>query len=50
MPTYEYYCEANGETIDVLHGMEDSVSTWGELCTCAGIEQGGTSETSPVER
>jgi len=50
MPTYEYYCEANGETVEVLHRMEDSVSTWGELCTCAGIEQGGTSETSPVER
>jgi len=50
MPTYEYYCEANNQTIEVLHRMEDIISTWGELCSCAGIEDGDTPVDSPVER
>ena len=50
VPTYEYYCEVNNETVEVLHGMEDSISTWGELCECAGIEVGETLVDSPVGR
>ena len=50
MPTYEYYCPTNNKTIEVLHGMNDSIATWGALCHVAGIEQGETSANSLVER
>jgi predicted nucleic acid-binding Zn ribbon protein len=50
MPTYEYYCEQNDQIIEVLHGMEETLTTWGELCACAGIKQGDTPESSTVER
>ena len=50
MPTYEYYCEVNDQTLEVLHGMNDTISTWGGLCRVAEIELGGTPEDSPVER
>jgi predicted nucleic acid-binding Zn ribbon protein len=50
MPTYEYYCEANNQTIEVLHGMNETVSTWGELCATVGIELGGTQACERVER
>ena len=35
MPTYEYYCAANRQTVEVMHGMSRSVSTWAELCELA---------------
>ena len=50
MPTYEYYCPTNNKTIEVLHGMNDSIATWGALCHVAGIKQGETSANSLVER
>ena len=43
MPTYEYYCESNDQTIEVLHGMNESLTTWGEVCVCAGIDPYPTS-------
>jgi hypothetical protein len=50
MPTYEYYCETNGQTVEVLHGMGSTLSSWGELCIVAGIDTGETPENTPVER
>jgi hypothetical protein len=50
MPTYEYYCDSNDQTIEVLHGMEDTISTWGELCECAGLGLGETPVHASVER
>ena len=50
MPTYEYYCPTNNKIIEVLHGMNDSIATWGALCHVAGIKQGETSANSLVER
>ena len=50
MPFYDYFCEANQETVEVMHGMNESVSTWGELCALADIEPGETPSDSPVKR
>lgn len=50
VPTYDYRCEANGRVVEVRHHMNEAVSTWGELCTLAGIEAGDTPAGSPVHR
>jgi len=50
MPTYEYYCEANERTVEVMHAMRDNMSTWGELCLQAEIDPGGTPRETAVER
>jgi len=50
MPTYEYYCEANGESVDVIHSMQTELSTWGELCQVAEIGCGKTPTDAPVLR
>lgn len=50
MPTYEYRCESNGETLEVFHSMSQRVSTWRELCQLAGHEPGTTQADSPVIR
>lgn len=50
MPTYDYRCEANGRVVEVKHSMNDTVSTWGELCERAGTELGSTAADSPVQR
>ena len=50
MPTYEYYCESNDQTIEVLHGMNESLTTWGEVCACAGIDLQSTSEDAVVQK
>jgi hypothetical protein len=50
MPTYEYYCPSNQQTVEVLHGMNESIKTWGVLSNVAGIDYGDTSPDSPVER
>ena len=50
MPTYEYFCEANGQTVEVIHSMRDELETWGELCKLAEIEHGVTPKDSPIIR
>ena len=50
MPTYEYYCEANDTTVEVLHSMDGVILTWGELCACAGVDAGNTPTHTVVER
>jgi hypothetical protein len=50
MPLYDYYCSANGQTVEVRHGMLESVETWGDVCELAGLEQGVTAAEAPVER
>lgn len=42
MPTYDYFCETNGQVLEVKHAMSESVTTWGELCERAGIACGDT--------
>ena len=50
MPTYDYFCEANGRQVEVSHKMSENLSSWGELCGQAGIEPGDTPNDSPVKR
>lgn len=50
MPRYDYHCPANGRTLEVRHGMSESVSTWGELCERAGLSAGDTPPDAPLER
>ena len=50
MPMYEYLCETNGQTVEVVHRMSDRYATWGELCENAKIELGDTPADAPVTR
>ena len=50
MPTYEYHCEANGRTVEVMHPMSHTVKTWGEICTLNEADPGPTPADTPVER
>ncbi len=50
MPMYEYHCEANGQTVEVVHRMSERFETWGELCEKAGIDAGKTPAATPVKR
>jgi hypothetical protein len=50
MPIYEYYCEANDETVEVNHPMAVSLAIWGQVCYVAGIPLGDTDPEAPVKR
>lgn len=50
MPYYEYRCSSNGRTLEVRHGMDERLETWGEVALRAGVDVGATSADSPVER
>lgn len=50
MPIYEYHCPANGTRVEVLHGMNEAPTTWGELCQMANIAVGHTDATAKVSR
>ncbi|MEM7231593.1 MAG: zinc ribbon domain-containing protein [Planctomycetota bacterium] len=50
MPTYDYHCDANGQTVEAFHTVSKTISTWGELCECAEIDPGETSPDTPVAR
>ena len=50
MPTYEYYCEANGHHVDALHEIGRTLETWGELCEIADHARGDTDPGAGVRR
>ncbi len=50
MPSYDYFCPTNNQTIEVSHRMNETVQTWGELCNKAEIDPGSTPSDSPVEK
>ena len=50
MPLYEYLCDANGETVEVVHPMDTTLSMWGEVCYVAQIPLGDTDPSAPVRR
>lgn len=50
MPTYHYYCEENGEIVEVMHGIKERFTTWGDLCFFAGIKSGNISLEAPITR
>ncbi len=50
MPHYEYHCTSNGRTVEVSHGMNEHLRTWGELAGLTGHDLGATSADAPIER
>ncbi len=50
MPTYDYRCDVNGQVVEVSHRMSETIANWGDLCTRAGVDLGGTPADSPVHR
>ena len=50
MPLYEYYCEQNEQTLEVKHGMSETVNTWQKLCELANIDLGETPGDAEVKR
>ncbi|MCZ6504309.1 MAG: zinc ribbon domain-containing protein [Gammaproteobacteria bacterium] len=50
MPRYDYMCDANGQLVEVTHGISAKIETWGELCNLARIELGDTGPDSPVRK
>jgi hypothetical protein len=50
MPYYEYYCNTNEQTIEVRHGMNERLETWGEVATRGGVDVGTTPVDTPVDK
>ena len=50
MPRYDYRCDENGETLEVVHAISKQVQTWGELCELGGFEPGDTNPDAPVRK
>ena len=50
MITYDYHCDANGETITVSHSIRDTLTTWGQLCSLANHHMGQTPPHTPIRR
>jgi len=50
MPTYDYFCGANGRTVEVTHTMNTTLKTWGELCYAAQVPLGDTDPLAPVRK
>jgi len=50
VPTYDYACEENGQTVEVQHRMNEVISNWGELCDRASIDAGNTARNAAVKK
>lgn len=50
MPVYDYFCEANGRTVEVSHPVDADLRIWGEVCYVAQIPLGDTDPAAPVRR
>lgn len=50
MPRYDYRCDDNGRTVEVIHSINERMTTWGELCARAGIEPGDTDIHAAVRK
>lgn len=50
MPAYDYYCDANKTTVEVIHPMTTTLRTWGEVCFVAQIALGDTDPLAPVRK
>ncbi|MEX2517674.1 MAG: zinc ribbon domain-containing protein [Gammaproteobacteria bacterium] len=50
MPAYDYFCDANQQTVEVQHSMQVKLNTWGELCYAAQIPLGNTDLAEPVRK
>lgn len=49
MPNYDYFCEANGKTVEVYHDINTKLKTWGEVCFAAQIPLDETDVMAPVK-
>jgi len=50
MPSYDYFCDQNGRTVEVNHPMDAVLKTWGEICYVAQLPLGDTEFNTPVRR
>lgn len=50
MPRYDYHCDENGMTLEVVHGISRVIETWGELCALAQHDPGETDAAARVRR
>lgn len=50
MARYDYHCDANGKTVEAVHGISQVISTWGELCELVEREPGDTDPAAPVRK
>ena len=50
MPSYDYFCELNGETVEATHSINVSISNWGELCYVTQNPLGETDPLAPVRK
>jgi len=50
MPRYDYFCEYNGEVVEVSHPMTHKLQTWGEVCAVSGHALGAVDGSKPVSR
>lgn len=48
MPAYDYFCEANGQTVEVIHPISKKLQLWAEVCYYAQIPMGETDPEAPV--
>ena len=48
MPSYDYYCEANDQTVEVEHPIGKKLQFWAEVCYYAQIPLGDTDPEAPV--
>jgi len=50
MPAYDYFCEANDRTVEVIHTVNVTLKTWGEVCYVARVPLGDTDPLAPVRK
>lgn len=50
MPRYDYHCDENGQTVEVLHSISVELKTWGEVCEATGLDLDGTDANAPVRK
>lgn len=48
MPVYDYYCAANGQTVEVTHPASKKLRFWAEVCYYAQIPLGDTDPEASV--
>ena len=50
MARYDYRCDENDRTVEVVHSIAVSVDSWGELCRLAEIDPGDTPLDTSVRK
>lgn len=50
MPTFDFHCPANGQTVEVMLKLHENLATWGELCARKGMPVGDTPPEAPIEK